>query len=270
MYLAELHGKVPTNLEGKEDLLTSNVFSFFKYSDRLLYLKQLMDMLGVAVSDDDLDSAEFQFWPTYDDRTEPDLVIIVGKHYLLIEAKHLSDFTHNEGEKAQLLREIEGGLNEAKSLGKEFLLIAVTSDYVFPSSKFEEVLERHPHQFKWINWQAISLLLLTLIEQYGSNLPYFLFAADLYRLLERKRLRSFRGFEKLLGRYGAVCPDPIFFSAENAKFRGRFIGFSDALAGLPKVQKPRGSVFYSRMYFRLEFLFDVNECDWFRKRGKMT
>ncbi len=46
MYLAELHGKLSSNVERKEDILTSNVFSFFKYSNRKVYLKELMKLLG--------------------------------------------------------------------------------------------------------------------------------------------------------------------------------------------------------------------------------
>ena len=34
MYLAEIHGKLSMENENKEDILTSNVFSFFKYANR--------------------------------------------------------------------------------------------------------------------------------------------------------------------------------------------------------------------------------------------
>ena len=42
MYLAEIHGKLSAKLERKEDILTSNVFSFFKYSNRSKYLMSLI------------------------------------------------------------------------------------------------------------------------------------------------------------------------------------------------------------------------------------
>lgn len=269
MYLAELHGKVPTHLENSEDLLTSNVFSFFKYADRSVYLKSLLQLLEIPASPEDLERAEFFFWVTYDEGTEPDLVMIVGNHYLLFEAKHMSDFDSSPGRKHQLLREIEGGLNEAKSLGKEFMLVAITSDYVFQGHKFQEIQKDYLGQFKWMNWQAVALMLLTLLEKHESALPAFLFAKDLYSLLEKKRLRSFRPFTDILGIYRGSLPDRIFFSAESAQFRGKFIGFSKALSTTSKVERLRGTLFYSKTYFsKLAFNYNVSQCEWFRRREK--
>ena len=51
MYQAELRGKLPSDFERKEDILTSNVFSFFKYADRTIYLKRLMNLIDVKVDD---------------------------------------------------------------------------------------------------------------------------------------------------------------------------------------------------------------------------
>jgi len=62
MILAELQGKIPGKLEDKEDILTSNVFSFFKYADRRL-LKQYLDHIGITISLHDAQNAEFIFWP---------------------------------------------------------------------------------------------------------------------------------------------------------------------------------------------------------------
>jgi hypothetical protein len=269
MYLAELRGKVPSHLENSEDLLTSNVFSFFKYSDRTVYLKNLLKFLGITPSNDDLRTAEFLFWQSYDEGTEPDLVVIVGDHYLLFEAKHLSGFNSSGGKRSQLVREVEGGLDEAMSLGKKFMLIAITSDYVFQGHKFQEIMTDYSDQFKWMNWQTISLMLLELLEKHGSALPDLLFAKDLYHLLEKKRLRSFRPFKNIVGAYRGTVPERIFFSAESAQFRGEFIGFSKALSTLPKVDKSKGNLFYSKKYFsNLQFNFDISQCEWFRKRGE--
>lgn len=87
MYIAELKGKIPADVEKMEDILTSNVFSFFKYSRRNIYLKIFLSKLGIIVTDNELNEAEFIFWPTYDDGTEPDVVIIVSEYYLLFESK---------------------------------------------------------------------------------------------------------------------------------------------------------------------------------------
>lgn len=38
MYMAELRGKLSEKAEKQEDILTSNVFSFFKYANRQIFL----------------------------------------------------------------------------------------------------------------------------------------------------------------------------------------------------------------------------------------
>ena len=67
MYQVELRGKLPSILVGKEDILTSNVFSFFKYSDRTLFLKALLKHLEIPIGQKALKDASFSFWPTYED-----------------------------------------------------------------------------------------------------------------------------------------------------------------------------------------------------------
>ena len=117
MYLAELSGKVSSKMSKNEDLLTSNVFSFFKYSARKTYLLPYLKTIGFQdISEKDVKEAQFIFWPRFDDQTEPDLILIVGKYYILFEAKYTSGFgEETETKKGQLHREIEGGLNEASS-----------------------------------------------------------------------------------------------------------------------------------------------------------
>lgn len=72
MYIAEIRGKIPSEFEHKEDVLTSNVFSFFKYASRAIFLGPFLEMLGITATEKDLEDAEFIFWPTYEDGTEPD------------------------------------------------------------------------------------------------------------------------------------------------------------------------------------------------------
>lgn len=45
MYQAELNGKLPFRICRMEDILTSNVFSFFKYSNRSIFLKKFLGKL---------------------------------------------------------------------------------------------------------------------------------------------------------------------------------------------------------------------------------
>lgn len=245
MYLAELRGKLSSRVERMEDILTSNVFSFFKYSSRDIFLKKYLSELGFNVSDKEAEKAEFKFWPVFDDGTEPDLVIIVGDYYLLIEAKYFSEFSEGkEKSEPQLLREIQNGKLEAKNYNKKFKLIAITADYYFKEYKFKVIPQNFHSHFKWTNWQSVSLFLDDILSC-NPNIkePERDFALDLYHLLDKKHLRDFQKITyigALLKRYSS-----IFFDAKTAKLRGDFIGFVESLY-LTKRLKPAGkTVFFS-------------------------
>jgi len=59
LYSAELHGKLPSAISRMEDILTSNVFSFFKHASRHIFLKGYLNSLGFKVSDQAAIEAEF-------------------------------------------------------------------------------------------------------------------------------------------------------------------------------------------------------------------
>ena len=245
MYLAELRGKLSSRVERMEDILTSNVFSFFKYSNRNIFLKNYLNELGFKVSKEEAEEAEFKFWPVFEDGTEPDLIIIVGKYYLLIEAKYFSEFSEGKEKIApQLLREIKNGKLDAKNYNKEFKLIAITADYYFKEYKFKVILPDFQAHFKWTNWQLVSSFLDNILSS-NPNVkgPERDFCLDLYNLLDKKHLRSFQSITyngSLLKDYSS-----IFFNAKTAKLRGDFIGFIDSLS-LAKGLKPVGkTVFFS-------------------------
>ena len=249
MYLAELHGKMPPSMERMEDILTSNVFSFFKYSDRKTFLAQFLCEIGLDVSDDDAEKAEFRFWYRFDDRTEPDLMLMVGEYYLLFEAKYFSGFGEGpEIEKYQLLREIQGGKSDALRFNKTFYLIAITADYSFKEDKFTHVPEEiKNNQFRWTNWQHICSFLDRQLQK--ENVPDREFADDLHRLLLRKNLREFQGFTYNLYNLPALQNfskyEKVFFDASSAKFRGKFIGFLNALPDCKGNLQPLEKVFFS-------------------------
>ena len=67
-------------MERMEDILTSNVFSFFKYSTREIFLKGYLNKLGFDISGQEANAAELIFWPRFEENTEPDLVIITGDY----------------------------------------------------------------------------------------------------------------------------------------------------------------------------------------------
>jgi hypothetical protein len=245
MYLAELCGKLSSRVERMEDVLTSNVFSFFKYSSRDIFLKKYLNKLGFDISVREAEEAEFKFWPVFEDGTEPDLVIMAGNYYLLIEAKYFSEFSEGtKKDEHQLLREIKNGQLEARSYDKEFCLIAITADYYFKKYKFKVIPQKFRSHFKWTNWQLVSSFLDNILSNNlnvkGSERDFCL---DLYNLLDKKHLRSFQNITyngSLLKDYSS-----IFFNAKTAKLRGDFIGFIESLS-LTKGLKPVGkTVFFS-------------------------
>ena len=246
MYIAELKGKIPSNLEKMEDVLTSNVFSFFKYSKRTIYLKSLLNQLGINASDRELNEAEFIFWPVYEDGTEPDLVIIVGDYYLLFESKYFSDFgAETLTATQQLIREATEGPKDAKNIGKIFYLVAVTADYCFKPDKFN-IIKNFKINFKWMNWQTVAELILNLIEKEQEKLPDLLFANDLYKLLDKKKLRAFRSFKIFANIFISRPSDNLFFYSEISKSTGYFTGFLKELSDFPIIEVAPEYIFFNK------------------------
>lgn len=232
MYIAELHGKISHADENMEDILTSNIFSFFKYTDRRIFLYRFLKARGLEISPEDATRAEFFFWPSFSNSTQPDLVLIVGQYYLVIEAKFRSGFGEETRKiKHQLIREIEGGKLEAKEKGKKLKIIIVTADYYFRKEQFSKIPEEYQTDLIWVNWQTIAWCIADILQS-KIKLPVEtgLFAKDLYELLLKKRLRNFEGIKALIS--NAILykyEDRIFFNASTAIYRGDFIGFLPAL-----------------------------------------
>jgi len=163
MIIAELNGKIPSKLDDKEDILTSNVFSFFKYSNRQIF-KDYLSKLGIDITLQESENAEFIFWPSYEDGTEPDLVIICGKYYLLFEAKLYSDFSpKTKSIASQIEREISMGRMTADNLNKEFVYIAITAEYYKDRKKYLKY-ETEELFFIWTNWQFIASFIENKLE----------------------------------------------------------------------------------------------------------
>ena len=123
LHKAQIHSKIPTHILELEDILTSDVFSFFLYSDRTTFLYEFLIRNKIKITKQDVNTAEFQFWPRFEDNTEADLLIKAGEYYILVEAKFKSDFGKDTGKtKHQLIREIKCGLLDSQSLNKQFVL----------------------------------------------------------------------------------------------------------------------------------------------------
>lgn len=264
MYLAELHGKLSSKIERMEDVLTSNVFSFFKYSDREVFLKGYLDTIGYGVSGQEAKAAEFIFWHRFEDNTEPDLVIKVGRYYLLFEAKYFSEFAEgSEVTDAQLLREIAGGQFEADCSSREFKLIAITADPYYKDFKFGVIPSDFRPKFQWTNWQRVTQFIDGTLET-NKNLrgEEIAFATDLSKLLDKKNLRGFRGWGSpveaniLLRIYPSV-----FFEARTARFRGSFLGFPQSLWSDRKITASRKTIFLNSQKPVFDPLFHLGSLE---------
>lgn len=249
MYLAEIHGKLSRENENKEDILTSNVFSFFKYTDRSVFLYRFLSSIGLDITVVDAINAEFNFWPSFDDYTEPDLVIIVGDYYLLIEAKYTSGFgKETEFKEHQLIREINGGQLEANNLEKSLKIIAVTEDYYKPDELARVVPKKFLPNLIWLNWQSIAFFINHTLESDHKkiSLETYLLANDLYRLLLKKNLRNFEGIKALeIGKSLLAPPEQVFFSASTASYRGDFIGFLATLISKQLLKNAPRRIFFA-------------------------
>lgn len=253
MYHAELKGKIPSKLENSEDLLTSNVFSFFKYSPRHIFLRQFLALIDISPTNTELESATFSFWPRYVDGTEPDVVITIGNYYLLFEAKLFANFAEADVlRKSQIDREIDEGFLEAYSISKEFLFVAVTADYHYSKASFANIHAAKKGYIRWINWQTIALLLLDNLELNTNGDKDYGFARDLYLLLDKKKLRGFLPFDRLIKDI-PVSPITVFFDAKSAIFCGSFFGFAQALPTIPIVESAPRLFFTHELFSSLPY-----------------
>lgn len=246
MIIAELQGKIPSKLDDKEDILTSNVFSFFKYSNRV-FLKEYLSKLGVLVSLEEANNAEFNFWQSFEDKTEPDLVIICGKYYLLLEAKLYSDFSPKSMNiESQIEREISMGKMSAKNINKEFVYIALTAEYYKNRSKYIQY-ENQDFLFVWSNWQLIATFISEKLEL-GKIKSDYEFALDLFSLLVKKNLRSFKGLKNLNYQEIIKFSNSVFYNVLTSKFKGEFFGFIENLSDFHKVNNYEN--FFKRTFFK--------------------
>ncbi len=252
MFLVELHGKLSAQLEVKEDILTSNVFSFFKYADRTIFLKAFLHLFSLNITIEEAEKAEFLFWPHYEEGTEPDLVLLVGKYYLLVEAKYYSNFApETKLSKAQLIREIEGGKLEAKSYNKIFKLLAITADHYYKAEKFKIIPSDFHADFIWTNWQSVTSFIENTLEiktkLIGRDLS---FAMDLLSLLKKKGLRGFQGIDSFMNIPKLLSSqNNVFFNAETAVFRGDFLGFMKTLIYSKKLNLLPEYIFFNNNSF---------------------
>ena len=243
MFRAEIQGKLPTELARSEDLLTSNVIGFFDYADRRYLLAWLNEVLHLDVSPADAEAARIEFWPRYDDGTEPDVVIKVGRFYMLIEAKLDSGFGIDASDPAldQLSRELRQGQVAADEAGLEFRLVTLTRESWGNPERYPTL--RDEACWVWTNWQAVTRLLVRLDAAHPDRM-----CGDLVTLLRRKGLHSFNGFEA--GAPAPNAPSRLFFDMLTARSAGTFRGWLPVLQGCPSPAPPDHIFRRPRPWFR--------------------
>ncbi len=247
MLIAELRGKIPSKLARQEDILTSNVFSFFKYSNRF-FLQKYLKSLELDISSEEAKRAEFIFWPKYGDGTEPDLIIRCGRYYILFEAKYFSDFSSGiTTDKSQINREIKNGKREANNLDREFIYVAITAEYYEKKNKYDHF--KRKTNFKWTNWQSITKLLSDYIYEINQDVD---FANDLLSLLIKKNLRQYEGFYDLKPKTEVKQFYP-FYDKKSSIYQKPFVGFYKSLEHIP-VLNSIGQLF-NKSYF--SFLSEI-------------
>ena len=242
MYQAELKGKLSRGVECKEDLLTSNVFSFLKYADRKLFLGQFLErFLHISITENEALEAEFYFWPTLENGVEPDVVIVAGDHYCLVEAKYIGSVLSVE----QILKELNSGSIHARNRRMKMHLLAITDDYSIPVICADPQLTSAP--LSWTSWGQFCSFLESILDEHGCRNEAMLMVTDLHDLLLRKNLRPLRPFHEVL----PACklkplPRFVFFDYREATYRGGFVGFRDALGGVPVIRSRTGVLFFKR------------------------
>jgi len=246
MFQVEIKNKLSSEIENKEDLLTSNVFSFLNYSRRVLYLKAFLNFFEISVSDEALEKAEFSFWPRLFHGTQPDVVIVVGNYYLLFEAKLCSDFAKGDHQtQDQISRELIAGKREAEQTNKQFIFVAITNHTCKPAYVFEQLTKMQTKLFRWMNWQSVYKIVYQILEHGGETVSDHLFARDFLNYLSVKRLRGFYSFTELTDRYPFQNPATIFFDMAKTSYSDQFKGFSNLKKRSP-IQRLSKQIFFRK------------------------
>ena len=256
MLRAELHGKLPREARYSEDVLTSNVFGFFEVADRRILQRYLQDALGIDTTVAEAEEAIFTFWPSYADGTEPDLVLEVGRWYLLVEAKLQSGFGQDQSdeEQNQLRRELREGRAVADNANRLFRLVTITKESFCDRKRYPDVQDEDLECWCWTNWQRVTQLLDEMKDEECGHL-----GLQLRELLHNRSLRGFRGF----GRLGQTHPTPpsVFWQTNLTRFSGGFVGFNRVLRGLMVPSSPSQVFWVQPLKFQVEWYRPVQEAD---------
>jgi len=192
VYVAQIRHKLTRREEGREDLLTSNVFGLWKYlpveTGLLQFLNTATNLQGGGLGvEGDAVLNRIDFWPYIQEgdakSAEPDVVMELlwsGKrHLVFIESKYLSGKSSesNYSEKRptdQLAREMQNLSRLASRKGFEkYSLVYVTADTALPKEDIveaagelsEKTVRSEEANFYWTTWRRLPDILTRAAEQ---------------------------------------------------------------------------------------------------------
>ncbi|WP_079506915.1 hypothetical protein [Mesobacillus jeotgali] len=228
MFVAELKGKIPSELQNYEDILTSSTIGVFQYLSSPSYIQAVLES-SINIGHENLkfageiEESDYIFWPKLE-ASEPDVLLYLktvdGTEYLIcIEAKFWSDKSSSEdlsiefqdrgnGQRDQLAREIEDlhknicfhlfNLNKKKI--KKPILLYLTNHTYFPSTKILESLNHvkvpcfPKENIYWLPWREIHKIINKTTKFHTSQ--DILILTDLKKILEKKGLKGFNGYQQ--------------------------------------------------------------------------
>ena len=287
---AELRGKLSSSSESPqdrlEDTLTDAAFSALKYLPRVALRAWLESVLPPSMSHHAAaaSTAEFEIWPTLPGGTEPDLTLIVGNLFVVVEAKYRSPFSPRTP-RHQLEIEWDRVAEVARQRGLDGpVVVAVTAQPVagsevdLVSKQIGLISVAHglsgEEAVRWSSWQRIALV----IESMRGSLEggVLELAEDVLKLMEKREVRFvFEGFEQSdLWLVAAaadsatqrVYPRIATFARElldSGKERGLIWGGSDAGVVWGDSKQLDNNRLWHRNYIQLPFWSSVLP----RKRG---
>ena len=186
-----------------EDPLTASIFESIEVMDRELALgRVLREATGDVFSPQQLAQAEFHYWPrdpeAFGDLTEPDLIITVGDTLFLLEAKYRSGLAAaTESRLKQLEREYNGGIRlKDKWKLSRFRQVCVVGD----ASVLDEIADFQQdtgNRVDCLQWQQIHHIMAEIEQLPDIQRSDLILATRCKQLLERRRMASFSGFQRL-------------------------------------------------------------------------
>lgn len=229
MIEAEINGKLP-EVHHFEDVLTSCYFGLVKYCSIMVlkefFLESVKDLNGRQFDCNSISTDlnfKFFFWPRFEDRSEPDLIIAIFdsssevKYLFLVEVKYFSQQniyeTSDEYESYKYKNQLSREYNNLVSLNKinnlifnestKRFLIYLTADYSLPKNEFDESLDELKSDSKlkdpsktllWVSWYDLFNKLDVKISNQSLQQFEKYILSDLKNYLFKKNFWSFNGF----------------------------------------------------------------------------